>query len=311
MAPTSVNSSRRRTLKDWVIATRPWSFPASFIPILVISAWLYWLPEEQESLHADWWCAPLALMMIVLLQASGNLIGDYSDHIRGIDLPGSLNGVRHIQSGMFQPREILSFGYVLLAISLLIGVCILWRCGWQAAWLGVAAVLLVTAYPWLKAHALGDLDILLGYALLPALGVGYAVGGRWMWQPSLISLSIGLLTVAILHANNTRDILNDSRAGIHTLSIALGGRASQWVYAAENAVAYLLVPAFIIGGLLPWTSMLAWITLPLAWANVRTMLQAEPLTEQPIAMLDQRTAQTQMAFGLMLTFSLLLAVWIR
>ena len=249
--------------------------------------------------------------MIVLLQASGNLIGDYSDHIRGIDLPGSLNGVRHIQSGMFQPREILSFGYVLLAMSLLIGVCILWRCGWQAAWLGVAAVLLVTAYPWLKAHALGDLDILLGYALLPALGVGYAVGGRWMWQPSLISLSIGLLTVAILHANNTRDILNDSRAGIHTLSIALGGRASQWVYAAENAVAYLLVPAFIIGGLLPWTSMLAWITLPLAWANVRTMLQAEPLTEQPIAMLDQRTAQTQMAFGLMLTFSLLLAVWIR
>lgn len=132
-----------------------------------------------------------------------------------------------------------------------------------------------------------------------------------MWQPSLISLSIGLLTVAILHANNTRDILNDSRAGIHTLCIALGGRASQWVYAAENAVAYLLVPAFIIGGLLPWTSMLAWITLPLAWSNVRTMLQAEPLTEQPIAMLDQRTAQTQMAFGLMLTFSLLLAVWIR
>ena len=91
----------------------------------------------------------------------------------------------------------------------------------------------------------------------------------------------------------------------------MGGRASQWVYAAENAVAYLLVPAFIIGGLLPWTSMLAWITLPLAWSNVRTMLQAEPLTEQPIAMLDQRTAQTQMAFGLMLTFSLLLAVWIR
>ena len=132
-----------------------------------------------------------------------------------------------------------------------------------------------------------------------------------MWQPSLISLSIGLLTVAILHANNTRDILNDSRAGIHTLCIALGGRVSQWVYAAENAVAYLLVPAFIIGGLLPWTSMLAWITLPLAWSNVRTMLQAEPLTEQPIAMLDQRTAQTQMAFGLMLTFSLLLAVWIR
>lgn len=311
MTEVNMNARQERTLKDWVIATRPWSFPASFIPILVVTAWIYWLPQEQTVFQTDWWCAPLALVMIVLLQASGNLIGDYSDHIRGIDLPGSLNGVRHIQSGKFFPREILCFGYVLLALSMIIGVIILMRCGWQAAWLGVAAVLLVIAYPWLKAHALGDLDILLGYALLPALGVGFAVTGRWMWQPMVVSLSVGLLTVSILHANNTRDILNDTRAGIHTLCIALGGRASQWVYAIENAVSYLLVPVFILCGLLPWTAMLTWLTLPLAWSNVRTMMQAEPLAESPIAMLDQRTAQTQMAFGLLLTFSLLLAVWIR
>ncbi|MGN0233441.1 MAG: prenyltransferase [Bacteroidaceae bacterium] len=298
-----------RTLKDWVVATRPWSFPASFIPVLVVSAWLYWLSQEQYTLQLDWWCAPIALVMIVLLQASGNLIGDYSDHMKGIDLPGSLNGVRHIQSGKFLPHEILCFGYTLLAVSLFLGVIILWRCGWEAAWLGIAAVFLVTAYPWLKAHALGDLDILLGYALLPALGVGFVVGGRWMWQPSVISLSIGLLTVAILHANNTRDILNDTRAGIVTLCIILGGRASQWIYVIENVLAYLLIPAFILLGLLPWPTLVTWLTLPLACNNIRTMLQGEPLAEKPIAMLDQRTAQAQMAFGLLLTLSLLVVVW--
>lgn len=300
----------KRTLKDWVLATRPWSFPASLVPVVVIAAWLYWQSIVQGGTTLDWWCAPLALVMLVLMQAAGNLIGDYYDHIRGIDLPGSLNGVRHIQSGKFQPREILRFGYACLAVSILLGLLILSRCGWQAAWLGAAGILLVVAYPWLKAHALGDLDILLGYALLPALGVGYAVGGEWMWVPLVVSLPVGLITVSILQANNTRDILNDSRAGIVTLSIRLGGRTSQRLYALENAVSYLLIPALCLAHLLPWWSMITWLSVPLAWHNAGTMLKAQPLAEQPIATLDQHTAQTQMTFGLLYALSFLLAVWI-
>ena len=131
-------TGQKRGLKDWFVATRPWSFPASLVPVLVVAAWLFWQSSTVGGYVTDWWCAPLALLMLVLMQASGNLIGDYYDHIRGIDLPGSLNGVRHIQSGMFQPREILRFGYVLLALAVLLGIVILMRCGWQAAWLGVA-----------------------------------------------------------------------------------------------------------------------------------------------------------------------------
>ena len=303
-------TGQKRGLKDWFVATRPWSFPASLVPVLVVAAWLFWQSSTVGGYVTDWWCAPLALLMLVLMQASGNLIGDYYDHIRGIDLPGSLNGVRHIQSGMFQPREILRFGYVLLALAVLLGVVILMRCGWQAAWLGVAGVLLVVSYPWLKAHALGDFDILLGYALLPALGVAYAVGGSWMWQPVALILPVGLLTVSILHANNTRDILNDMRAGIVTLSIRMGGRTAQRVYVVQNALSYLLVPIFILCGLLPIVAMITWLTLPLAISNMRTMLNAKPLAEEPIALLDQRTAQTQMAFGLLYALSFLLATWI-
>lgn len=304
---TGASKSARRTLGDWIMATRPWSFPASLVPVVAISAWLYWCASIQGWTGSDWGCALLALFMLVLMQAAGNLIGDYYDHVRGIDLPGSLNGVRHIQSGKFLPREILRFGYVCLGVSLLLGLAILSRCGMQGMWLGMAGVLLVVCYPWLKVHALGDLDILLGYALLPALGVGFAVAGRWMWQPVVLILPVGLLTVSILHANNTRDILNDTRAGILTLSICLGGRAAQWVYAVENAMAYLLVPLLCACGLLPWACMLVWFTLPLAVRNVTLMLHAQPLAEEPIACLDQRTAQTQLAFGMTYAVAFLLA----
>ena len=90
-------TGQKRGLKDWFVATRPWSFPASVVPVLVVAAWLFWQSSTVGGYVTDWWCAPLALLMLVLMQASGNLIGDYYDHIRGIDLPGSLNGVRHIQ----------------------------------------------------------------------------------------------------------------------------------------------------------------------------------------------------------------------
>lgn len=299
-----------RTLMDWVIASRPWSFPASLAPVLVVTAWLYWRAAAQGVVAMDWWCALLALLMLVLMQASGNLISDFYDHTKGIDLPGSLNGVRHIQSGKFLPREILHYGYACLAVAAVLGLGILMRCGWQATWLGVAGVLLVVCYPWLKAHALGDIDILLGYALLPALGVGYAVGGGWMWQPVLLIVPVGLVTVAILHANNTRDILNDTRAGIMTLSIGIGGRASQWVYALENALAYLLIPVLCACGMISWLCMATWLTLPMAYRNVSTMLHAQPLAEKPIATVDQQTAQTQMAFCLLYTVSLFVSAWI-
>lgn len=297
---------RERTITDWFIASRPWSFPASLIPVIVTCAWLFWQSGTQAWDSCDWWNGLLSLLMLMLMQAAGNLIGDYYDHVRGIDLPGSLNGVRHIQSGKFLPREILRYGYSCLFIACLLGLLILSRCGWEALWLGVVAILLVFCYPWLKAHALGDVDILLGYSLLPALGVGYAVAGEWMWQPVVLILPVGIITVSILHANNTRDICNDSRAGIKTLSIMLGGRASQRVYLIEIVVAYMLVLLFLLCRLLPGLSMLSWLTLPLAIRNVRTMTHAEPLSEKPIAMLDQQTAQLQMSFGLLYALSFLL-----
>lgn len=298
-----------RTLKDWVIASRPWSFTASLIPVIAISSYLFYQSRIQ-GWQCDWTNALLSLSMLVLLQVAGNLIGDYYDHIRGVDLPGSLNQVRHIQSGKFQPKEILHYGYVMLFLSAVLGLVILFRSSFSAMWLGVCGLLMVYFYPWLKYHALGDLDVLLGYALLPALGVSFVVTGTYHWEVLPLSLPFGLLTVSILQANNTRDILNDSRAGIQTLCISIGGRCSQWVYAAELAVPYILVPTFMVLGLLPYPALTVYLTLPLAVNRIRTMMNAEPLAEEPIGTLDQQTAQLQMMFGLLFSISFVAAAFL-
>ena len=94
------------------------------------------------------------------------------------------------------------------------------------------------------------------------------------------------------------------------IDTGISGRTAQRVYVVQNALSYLLVPIFILCGLLPLVAMITWLTLPLAISNMRTMLNAKPLAEEPIALLDQRTAQTQMAFGLLYALSFLLATWI-
>jgi len=298
-------NKQKRTLKDWVIASRPWSFTASLIPVIAITAYLYWKSGIEGWENCNWVNAFLSLPMLIFLQAAGNLIGDYYDHIRGVDLPGSLNGVRHIQSGKFTPREVLHYGYVMLAIAALLGLLILWRSDWSALWIGAAGLAMVWFYPWLKYHALGDVDVLFGYALLPALGVSFVVTGIYHWEVLLICLSFGLLTVAILHANNTRDILNDKRAGIQTMCISLGGVISQKIYVVELIVPYLLIPLFYYLELCPVWTFATWLTIPLAVKHCRRMMAAQPLAEEPIANLDQQTAQLQMTFGLIMAVSYL------
>lgn len=295
----------KKTFKDWLIATRPWSFPASSMPVVVTMAYLFY-----NGIGTNWTNGWLALAMMILFQAAGNLVSDYSDHIKGVDRPGSLNGVRHIQSGKFTPKEIYHFGLILTAVAAVIGVIILFRSSYEVCWMGIAGVLLLLCYPWLKAHALGDLDILLCYALIPSLGTSFVVTGDYRFEVMLLSLTYGLLIVAILHANNTRDILNDRGAGLTTLSGTIGAKTSQVLYLLEVVIPYILIVVFVLTGWLHWVVLFVLLTLPPAIKNVSVMLKARPNSEEDIATLDKSTAGHELMFSLLLSVLLVVAAYL-
>jgi 1,4-dihydroxy-2-naphthoate octaprenyltransferase len=297
---------QKRTLKDWVIATRPWSAPASVIPVFFSLAYLFFI-SHQEGLEVNWLNAWLCLPMLVILHFGGNLVSDYYDNINKVDLPGSLNGVRSMESGKFKPKEILFYGYALLGIGAVIGLFIVWNSSVEVLWIGALALILPLGYPWLKAHALGDLDILLCFALLPSIGVAFVATEAYHPELLLYCLPYGLLTVAILHANNTRDIRNDHRAGLETFPRLTGGKAAQYVYTAELTLPYVMLVVFAVCGWLPMWLLIGFLTLPIAVKNIRTMLKARPEEELDIATLDQTTAQLQLSFGLLYALSLVIA----
>lgn len=69
--------------------------------------------------------------------------------------------------------------------------------------------------------------------LLPTLGTVYVATLAINWDVLWIAIPVGLITVAILHANNTRDMYTDARANISTLAMRLGGKVSVFLYCAE------------------------------------------------------------------------------
>ena len=294
-----------RTAKDWILALRPWSFSTSAIPVLVTLAYIYYVgaTEGLATPESDWVSGVLSLLMIMVLHAGGNVVSDYYDHVRRIDLPGGPNGVTWIYSGVFSPGEILHYGLALVAVGAMLGMAILCRTDMGALWIGILAIVLPLGYPWLKAHALGDIDILLCFAMLPAVGTSYVVTGSYHPETMLLSLPYGLLTLSILHAKNTRDRANDRRAGLCTVPLLFGWQASRWLYVAMQSLPYLLVPACMVW-LLPVTSgtmalLAVFVSLPLAIRNIRAMMAAKAETSQDIATLDQMSAQGQLAFGLL------------
>lgn len=289
-----------RTFKSWLIATRPWSFPASAMPVLVTCAYLYWMGEP-----VNWFLGLWTLINVVLFHAAGNTWSDYNDYRKGVDREDTIGGTS-IVSGEFKAHEIKVLSLALLAVAVVSGICLMLCVGIPLLYFGIAGALLSLGYPWLKYHALGDVDIFLTYSVLPILGTSYAVLGHINYSVAWLMLPIGLITVGILHINNTRDIDQDKRAGIRTLAMLLGKRMSAYVYVAEMLLPFVLVLVSAICGAMPWWSLVVCLVLVPAIANCRAALRFPAEGMDAVAGIDEKTAQLQLMFSLLLTVSLVL-----
>lgn len=292
---------QKHTFKDWLTAVRPWSFPASAMPVAVTLGYLF-------SAHADmdWTNGVWALLNIIVFHAVGNTWSDYFDFRKRVDADDTF-GVRTLTSGQFTPKEILALSLSLLAAALAGGIGLLLRTGLPLLYIGLAGAACSVFYPFLKYHALGDFVIFAAYALLPMLGTSYVCISDFDWTVLYLSVPVGLITVAILHCNNTRDMDTDRRADISTIAMRLGGRVSVWLYCIEILLPYVWLAVCAAAGLFPLWTLLVWLTVIPAIMNVR--MAAGYFSDGPsaIASLDEATAKLQLLFSLVLTLSFVIA----
>lgn len=291
----------KHSFKEWMIAVRPWSFSASAMPVLVTLMYLYF-----AGYQVNWWLGVWALLNIVVFHAAGNTWSDYFDYKKGVDREDTF-GAKTLTNGMFTPKEIYFLSLGLLVVALLGGIALMLCTGLPLLYIGIAGVLCTLLYPLLKYNALGDVDIFCAYALLPMLGTSFVATGAFHYEVLWNAVPVGLITVGILHANNTRDMQHDARANIKTFAMLMGHKASVYAYCFEMLFPFVWVMGCIVAGILPCLSLLVLIALIPALKNVTMAMNSLKRGTATIAGLDELTAKLQLMFSLLLSVSLFIA----
>jgi len=286
--------------KAWLLATRPWSFPASLVPMLVGAA----LAHRAGHFSGD--LLVLTLLGGLLFHIGANLFNTYFDFRRGVDSALDADD-RILVDGILRPRDVAAAALVAFAIGVGIGGYLASQAGWPIVALGgvgLALGVFYTADPLgYKYRGLGDLGIFAAFGPVLVLGAYMVQTEKLDLLPFLFAVPLGLIIDAILHANNLRDAQADRRSGAVTLAQLLGEDASRWAYAVLVLAPYAFVAAF--GAVVsPWM-LLPIVTIPLAWKAVRQMRIRKEELRPAIALLPQRTAQLSMIFGLLLAVGVL------
>jgi len=117
-------------------------------------------------------------------------------------------------------------------------------------------------------------------------------------------MPVGCLVTAILQGNEWRDIADDARVGITTLSIRVGGRWAHLAYIGLVLGAYIALVCAVLAGAVPTDAIAAVLSLPFFVKVVRAAELGARGDRRSLATIDLATAQLYAVFGALLVAGL-------
>ncbi|MCM2266866.1 MAG: 1,4-dihydroxy-2-naphthoate octaprenyltransferase [Elusimicrobiales bacterium] len=220
----------RALLGKWAVILRAYSWPASLVPVLLgsVTGW--------RAGRFSWTDFTLTFLAALLVHSAANLANTYFDFRRGVDRKETADD-RGLVDGLMTPRAMLLTALGLFAAGGGIGLLLAFKNGVpELIWLGAAGFALAWFYTGTgfayKYRALGDAGIFFAFGPFIVSGTALIQTRSFQAEALWASIPVGLLIVAILHANNMRDAASDSEAKFRTLAGVLGpGSALKYYYA--------------------------------------------------------------------------------
>lgn len=280
---------------EYIKACRPYTFTASIVPIMVTTAVVGGSFQSLDFLRT--------IAMGISVQSAANLSNTYFDFVNGVDTKAMAAG----DKGLVDAKHITKTGVLLLSaffyvtgLATVASELFIDRSDMMLPAIffsGVVLAFFYTATPvGLKYIALGDLTIYLCFGPLLMQGSSIMLTGTVTPLLYLYSIPVGLLTEAILHANNTRDIKSDSAAGAVTLAIILGADYSFYFYVFLVGASYLAATAISL--FYHWGCIASFITAPLAMAVINDFKAGR------MAETADDTAKFHLPFGLLMVLGI-------
>lgn len=185
----------------------------------------------------------LAILTTVLFQIVSNLANDLGDSQKGADNSDRIGPMRAVQSGIITQSEmkraviLTSFLSICSALPLIyigtqnMSTNIIW---FYVILTGLCILAAITYTVGKKAYGyngFGDVFVFIFFGLVSVLGVYTLYSKSFDWINILPSITIGLLSTAVLNLNNMRDRINDEKVGKRTLVVQIGGNKAKFYHA--------------------------------------------------------------------------------
>lgn len=228
LAPGMTKNDRMARVAEWIEGARPRTWPNAVAPVLA------GMGAAAQLEAFSWQRSLLALLVALALIVGVNYANDYSDGIRGTD-DERVGPVRLVGSGAARPRTVLTAALIALGVAGVTGLVLVGLSGtWWLLALGAACLAGAWFYtggrrPYGYA-GLGEVAVFVFFGLAAVLGTVYVQSGQVSWEAIGAAVALGCLSMAVLVANNLRDIPTDRQAGKHTLAVRLGDAGTRRLY---------------------------------------------------------------------------------
>ena len=285
-------------LSIWLAGSRPRTWPAAVVPVVVGTA----AAQDQPNLLR----AALALLVALALQVGVNYANDYSDGIRGTD-DKRVGPMRLVASGLVEARNVKRAAFCFFGGAALIGLYLSAVTSWWLVLVGGAAIMAAWGYtggpkPY-GYHGLGELFVFIFFGLVASVGTTYLQDEQISVLAVGVAIPVGLLAVALLVTNNLRDLPRDDLVGKRTLAVRMGDRPTRAFYVVVVVMAFLSLPYL---SLLRPGALLAFAAVPLAVAPIRSVIKGA--SGQELIPVLGATGKLQMAYGASLCVGLALGI---
>lgn len=224
----------------------------------------------------------LGLVAVIATHLGANLINDYADSKSGVDWQdknfyGFFGGSKLIQEGIFQEGLYLKSAIILFIISL-IGIIIL-SINLKSIFCFIS-FLIILFMGWsyshkpfyFSYHRLGELVIFILFGPAIVMGAYFIQTGIFPDLRSFVlSLPFGILTAAILFANEIPDYNDDIKSKKFNLVYLFGPNKSYIFYIILIASAFISIGVSVIFGFLNKFSLVSFILLVVVFKAVKIL----------------------------------------
>ena len=250
-------------LSTWLRVIRIRFLLASVIAVSNGLAITYWKYSTIDPLYAI-----LTYIGVVFLHASVDLLNDYWDYKRGIDVATKRTkfsgGTGVLPENLLEPRTVYIAGLIFLVLGASIGAYFIMIRGIAIAIILGFAVTAIYFYSTKIVNAgLGELFVAIKGAMI-VLGSLYAQNAVLDLAALYAGAIVGLLSATVLFINSFPDYEADKSKGRRTLVIIFGRKAASTIFPMFIIAAYALIAGGIFFGLTKVYSLITLVSMPLA-----------------------------------------------